>query len=79
MLYKHEETNPLLDNRRCKVETAAELDDNIRDIFALDRAQRSDEICGTLYVDYANESVKQASLVPALQSRGVSIVWRKAP
>lgn len=49
----------------------------IRDIFALDLAQRGDEICGTLYVDYSDESVKQANLLSLLQNRGVEIVWRK--
>ena len=67
----------MLDTRKCEVSTAAELDTEIRDIFALDVAQRGDEINGTLYVDYSDESVKQASLLPALQSRGVKIIWRK--
>lgn len=67
----------LLDNRLCDVSSAAELDAEIRAIFALDSVQRGDEICGTLYVDYSDESVKQASLLPSLQSRGIEIVWRK--
>jgi hypothetical protein len=43
----------------------------------LDAVQRGDEISGTLYVDYADESVKAATLIPALEHRGVIIVWRK--
>jgi hypothetical protein len=67
----------MLDNRLCKVNTAAELDKEIRDIFALDLLQKSDQICGTLNVDYSDESVKSASLVPMLEARGVLINWRK--
>jgi hypothetical protein len=59
------------------VETAAELDAEILDIFALDLVGRGNEICGTLYVGYSDESVKQASLVLSLQARGVKIAWRK--
>ena len=67
----------MLDGRLCEVKTADELDAEIRDIFALDLIQRGDEICGKLYVDYADESVKQASLIPTLIGRGVRIIWRK--
>jgi len=67
----------LLDRRPCSVGTAGELDAEIRDIFALDLVGRGDEIGGTLYVDYADESVKQATLIPLLESRGVVIEWRK--
>jgi hypothetical protein len=67
----------MLDGRKCAVNTAAGLNTEIGDIFALDLIQRSDEICGTLYIDYSDESVKQATLVPALESRGVVVVWRK--
>jgi hypothetical protein len=67
----------MLDTRKCEVSTATELDAEIRAIFALDLVQRGNEINGTLYVDYSDESVKQASLLPALQSRGVKIIWRK--
>lgn len=67
----------MLDYRLCRVNTAAELDAEIRDIFALDMVGKSDEISGTLHVDYTDESVKQAALVPTLQSRGVFIEWRK--
>jgi hypothetical protein len=67
----------MLDNRKCEVKTPAELDAEIRDIFALDSVGRGDEVSGTLYVDYTDESVKKASLLPTLQRRGVAIVWRK--
>ena len=67
----------MLDGRLCRVNTAAELDAQIRDIFALDNVGRGDQICGTLNVEYADESVKRASLIPLLQGRGVEIVWHK--
>jgi len=67
----------MLDYRPCVVNTAAELDAQIRDIFALDSVGRGDEISGTLYVDYSDESVKQASLLPYLRGRGVTVEWRK--
>lgn len=67
----------MLDNRLCDVKTAAELDAEIRDIFALDLVQKGEEISGTLYVDYSDESVKLAILVPMLESRGVTVKWRK--
>lgn len=69
----------MLDSRPCHVKTAAELDAEIRDIFALDTGGRGDEIGGTLYVHYPHESVKEAELVPLLEKRGVHIVWRKNP
>ena len=69
----------MLDNRRCEVKTASELDTEIRDMLHLDAVQRGDEISGTLYVDYSDESVKAATLIPALEHRGVIIVWRKTP
>jgi hypothetical protein len=72
-----QERNPVLDSRRCDVKTAAELDAEIRDIFALDAVGRGDEISGTFYVNYSDESVKQAGLIPALERRDVRIVWRK--
>jgi hypothetical protein len=59
------------------VKTAAELDAEIRDIFALDVVGRGDEIAGTLYVDYPDEAVKEASLIATLERRGVDIVWRR--
>ena len=65
----------MLDNRPCDVGTSAELDAEIRDIFALDMVGRGDEICGTLHVVYSDESVKRATLVPELESRGVAIEW----
>jgi hypothetical protein len=69
----------VLDARRCDVNSSAELDAEIRDIFSLDLQQRGDEIRGTLYVDYVGEATKQASLIPSLEGRGVQIVWRKKP
>jgi hypothetical protein len=69
----------MLDYRRCDVATAAQLDAEIRDIFALDLVQRGDEICGTLNVYYTDESVKQAPLLPMLKARGVHIEWHKKP
>jgi len=68
----------VLDKRLCKVKTASELDKEIRDILHSDATQSGDEISGTLYIDYADESVKAATLIPALEHRGVTIVWRKA-
>lgn len=68
----------MLDKRYCLVHSAAELDAQIRDIFALDMVGRGDEISGTLHVNYTDEAAKQASLLPALQARGVSINWNKA-
>jgi hypothetical protein len=67
----------LLDNVKCDVNTADELDAEIRKIFVLDQNQRGDEICGRFNVDYSDESVKRASLVPLLESRDVRINWRK--
>jgi hypothetical protein len=67
----------MLDNRPCDVATAAALDAEIRDIFALDMVQRGSEICGVLHVSYSDESVRQARLIPTLQARGVEIVWHK--
>ena len=69
----------MLDTRKCEVGTAEELDIQIRDIFALALLGEGHQICGTLYIDYSNESVRQASLLPALRGRGVEIVWRKKP
>jgi hypothetical protein len=67
----------LLDKRFCEVHTADELDAEIREIFALDLVGRGDEIPTTLYVDYTDESVKQAPLLSSLQARGVRVVWQK--
>ncbi len=67
----------MLDNRHCVVKTAEELDDQIRDIFKLDEEQKSDQITGTLHVDYSHDSVKDASLIRLLETRGVKIEWRK--
>lgn len=60
----------------CTPKDAAELDSKIRDIAALENVGRGDEIYGTLHVEYSDESVKQASLIPWLENRGVRIVWR---
>src|SRR6267154_5121725 len=56
----------LLDGRLYDVKTADELDAQIRDILALYFLEPGDQIGGILYVDYADESVKQASLVAML-------------
>jgi len=68
----------MLDHRYCLVHSAAELDAEIRDIFALDMVGRGHEIGGTLHVNYTDESVKQASLIPRLEARGVSIIWKQS-
>lgn len=67
----------MLDKRPCEVKTAEELNEQIRDIFALDLAGRGDEISGTLHVNYSDESIKTAGLIPALVGRGVKIQWHK--
>ena len=67
----------MLDNRPCTVNTPEELNREIRDILALDTVGRGNEISGTLYINYSNESVKQASLIGELERRDVSIIWRK--
>jgi len=67
----------MLDSRKCEVGTVAELDAEIRDIFALDLVQRGDQICGTLHVTYTDESVKQSHLVSQLEQRGIAIAWHK--
>jgi hypothetical protein len=72
----HQE-NSVLNNRKCKVKTAAELDAEVRDILALEMVGRGDEISGTLYVDYEDEAVKNSSLITQLTIRGVDVVWRK--
>jgi hypothetical protein len=59
------------------VNTADELDAEIRDIFALDLVGRGDEIGGTLYVNYSDDAVKEASLIGTLERRGVNIIWRR--
>jgi len=67
----------MLDGRVCDVSSAEELDNEIRDILALDRVGRGDEICGTLHVHYSDESVKKATLIPPLEARGVGIQWHR--
>jgi hypothetical protein len=68
-----------LDNRPCKVNTAAELDNEIREIFALDdKFGRGDEISGTLHVYYTDESVKSAQNIRLLEEKyGVQIEWHE--
>ena len=61
----------------CEVDTADQLDTEIRKIAALENVGRGDQIHGTFTVKYSDESVKNASLVPWLESKGVAIVWRK--
>jgi len=67
----------MLDNRKCEVETAAPLDNEIKDILALDHVGRGDEICGTLHVHYSDESIKKATQLRLLEERGVSVQWHK--
>ena len=67
----------MLDNRRCNVHTAAELDKEIRDILAMDSVGRGDQISGTLHVHFSDESVKDATLLSALVDRGVKIDWHQ--
>ena len=68
----------MLDGRLYDVKTADELDAQIRDILALYFLEPGDQIGGLLYVDYTDESVKQAGLVAMLEDRGVRIVWCKS-
>jgi hypothetical protein len=67
----------MLDAVPCEVSSAAELDAKIREILFLENVQRGDEISGTLNVYYSDESVRSASLIRALESRGVVIEWHK--
>ena len=69
----------MLNNRKCTVKTAAELDAEVRDILALEMVGRGDEISGTLYVDFEDEAVKDSTSIAQLTARGVDIVWRKIP
>ncbi len=62
----------------CEVDTAEQLDSEIRKIAALENVGRGDEIYGTFTVQYSDEVVKRASLVPWLENRGVAIVWRES-
>ena len=61
----------------CEVDNKDQLDAEIRKIAALANLGRGDEIYGSMTVYYSDESVKEASLVPWLQDRGVVINWRK--
>ena len=67
----------MLDSRPCNVTNPQQLDSEIRDILFLDNVQRGDEISGTLHVYYTDDSVKSATLVPVLESRGVYFAWHK--
>lgn len=67
----------LSDKRYFKARTAADLDEEIRNIFALELLRRGNEECRTLYVDYQNEDVKKASLIPQITAYGINVVWRK--
>lgn len=69
----------MLDDRPCRVTSAAQLDAEIRDIFAQDMEQEGSFIGGKLHVHYTDESVKEAELIPLLEARGVQIVWHKEP
>jgi hypothetical protein len=66
-----------MDKHFCRVASAAELDAEIRDIFALELVQRSDQMPSTIEVEYSDESVKQASLIPHVTSRGINIIFHK--
>ena len=66
----------MLDHRYCLVRSTAELDAEIRDIFALDMVGRSHEIGGTLHVNYTDESVKQASLISFFLGIIIKLIWR---
>jgi hypothetical protein len=68
---------PLSDVRKFEARTAAELDEEIRNIFALEILGSGNEICKALYVDYRNEDVKKASLISQLTTHGINIIWRK--
>jgi hypothetical protein len=59
------------------VNSAADLNAEIRKIFALDKKGRGDEIHGIAHVTYSDESVKQAGLISALEGRGVAFDWKK--
>lgn len=67
----------MLDNRKCEVGSAVELNAAIRDILSLDNLDRGWEICGTLHVTYTDETARQASLLVQLEKRGVVIAWHK--
>jgi hypothetical protein len=61
----------------CGVDTADQLDTEIRNTAALESIGRGDEIHGTFTVQYSDEAVKNASLVPWLENKGVAVVWQK--
>jgi autonomous glycyl radical cofactor GrcA len=61
----------------CEVDTAQQLDAEIRGIAALENIGKGNELYGTLTVKYSEESVKTASLVPWLENRGIAVVWHK--
>jgi hypothetical protein len=63
---------------RCQTGISRELDLKIRtEILALDNLQRSDEIYGTVHVTSTDEGVMEASLIPLLEARGVSVEWKR--
>ena len=61
----------------CEVDTADQLDTEIRKIAALEHVGRGDEIHGTFTVQYSDESVRKAALVPWLENKGVAVMWQK--
>jgi hypothetical protein len=67
----------MLDTRPCTVNSASQLDQEIKEIFSLDMDHRSGEISGTLHVHYTDEAVKTAMLIRSLECRGVRIKWHK--
>jgi hypothetical protein len=71
------EIKAMLDLMTCTASSALELDEKIREIFALDQDGRGNEISGTLNVYYSDETVKLARLLPLLQTRGVEVEWHQ--
>jgi hypothetical protein len=61
-----------------QVNTANDLDSKIRgEIAALENLGRGDEMHGTVHVEYSDEAIKNASLIPWLRNKGIAIEWRK--
>jgi hypothetical protein len=55
------------------VDSANELDNKLRsEILALDLMGRGDEVYGEVIVICSDSSVRSASLIPLLESRGVN-------
>lgn len=59
-----------------EADSPEDLDQSLRsEVLALDNLGRGDEIHGTIIVSFSNQRVKAASLVPALEARGVAFRW----